>query len=62
MEPRYTCQQVADLYHVKIITIWDWIRTKKLPAVKIGKQYVVRQSDLEQFETSRLTTSRQPET
>lgn len=57
MEPRYTCQEVADLYHVKIITVWGWIREKKLPAVKAGKRYVIRPSDLEQFEQSRQTVN-----
>ena len=57
MENRYTCQEVADLYHVKIGTVWAWIRSKKLSGIKIGKQYIVRQSDLEQFEQERQTVT-----
>ena len=57
MEERYTCQQVADLYHVKIRTVWKWIREKRLSGIKLGKTYVIRKEDLEQFESNRLTIS-----
>ena len=57
MENRYTCQEVADLYHVKIGTVWAWIRNKKLSGIKVGKQYIIRQSDLEKFEKERQTVS-----
>lgn len=57
MENRYTCQEVADLYHVKIGTVWAWIRNKKLSGIKVGKQYFVRQSDLESFEKARQTVT-----
>lgn len=55
MERYLNCQQVADRYNVKLITVWDWIRKKKLPAIKIGKEYRIRVSDLERFEDSRRT-------
>lgn len=55
MERYLNCQQVADRYSVKLITVWDWIRKKKLPAIKIGKEYRIRVSDLERFEDSRRT-------
>lgn len=55
MERYLNCQQVADRYSVKLITVWDWIRKKKLPAIKIGKEYRIRVSDLERFEESRRT-------
>lgn len=55
LERYLNCQQVADRYNVKLITVWDWIRKKKLPAIKIGKEYRIRVSDLERFEDSRRT-------
>jgi len=58
MEKRYSCVEVAEIYGVKIITVQDWIRKKKLPAVRIGKQYVIRQEDLDSFEQDRLTVKR----
>ena len=50
-----SCDQVADLYDVKVITVWDWIRKKKLTAIKLGRDYRIRQEDIESFEQSRLT-------
>lgn len=51
------CQDVATRYGVKVITVWDWIRKKKLPAIKIGKEYRIKDSDLQWFEENRRTTS-----
>lgn len=55
MPKMYTCEQVAERYGVQTITIWDWIRKKKLPAIKIGKEYRVSEDDLKEFEDSRRT-------
>ena len=51
----YTCKDVAARYGVRVITVWDWIRKKKLGAVKIGKEYRVRDEDIRAFELSRMT-------
>ncbi len=53
----YTCNEIAKRYGVKVITVWEWIRKKKLPALKIGKEYRIREEDIRAFEESRLTTS-----
>ena len=50
MTDLYTCSQIAERYHVKPATVWAWIRKKKLPAQKIGKQYLVSEEGLRQFE------------
>lgn len=55
MSEMYTCAQVAQRYGVKQITVWDWIRKKKLPAIKLGRDYRIRQEDLDAFERSRMT-------
>ena len=52
----YTCAEVAARYGVKVITVWDWIRLKKLAAIKIGKEYRIDESDLMEFEAARRTT------
>lgn len=52
MEKLYTCNDVATRYSVKIETVWSWIRTNKLRAIKTGKNYRVRESDLAKFEES----------
>lgn len=51
----YTCEEVSKIYKVKPLTIWEWIKKKKLPAIKIGKEYRVRKEDLERFEQERMT-------
>ena len=56
MEKIYSCDEIADRYGVKINTVWDWIRNKKLTAMKIGKYYKVRENDLKKFEENSLTT------
>lgn len=55
MEKLYSCEQVAERYSVKVETVWAWIREKKLPAVRIGKSYRVKATDLELFENSNKT-------
>lgn len=56
MSKLYTCKEIAERYGVEVITVWDWIRKKKLPALKLGKEYRVRDEDIKAFEESRLTT------
>lgn len=53
MSKMYTCDEVAARYRVKVITIWDWIRKRKLPAIRIGKEYRISEDDLKTFEESR---------
>ena len=55
MSEMYTCEQVAQRYGVKTLTVWDWIRKKKLQAIKLGRDYRIRQEDLDTFERERLT-------
>ncbi len=46
----FTCEEVAERYSVKVITVWDWIRKKKLPAIKIGKSYRISEEELQRYE------------
>lgn len=51
MERLFTCREVAKRYGVSRETVWRWIRTKRLCAVKVGtRNYRVRGEDLEAFE------------
>ena len=50
MEKLYTCEEIAERYSVKVLTVWDWIRKRKLAASKIGKSYRVKESALVEFE------------
>lgn len=60
MDRYLNCQEVANRYGVKLITVWDWIRKKKLPAIKLGRDYRIRPEDLEQFEEERCTVRSHP--
>lgn len=53
MEKLYDCKQVAERYGVKITTVWDWIKTGKLKAVRIGRFYRIREEALAEFEKSK---------
>lgn len=55
MSKMFTCEEIANRYGVQTITVWDWIRKKKLPAMKIGKSYRISEEDIKQFEDSRRT-------
>ena len=50
MEKYFTCEEVAELYRVKLSTVWEWVRSGKLRSVKIGRVYRVKQSALDEFE------------
>lgn len=53
MADLYTCAEVAQRYGVEKITVWDWIRKRKLGAIKLGKEYRISEDDLRQFEDDR---------
>lgn len=53
MAQLYTCAEVAKRYGVETITVWDWIRKRKLGAIKLGKEYRISEEDLRQFEETR---------
>lgn len=53
MSPLFTCEEVAERYKVKVITVWEWIRQKKLGAIKLGREYRITEDDLVAFENSR---------
>lgn len=55
MSKLYTCDEVAEKYRVKVITVWEWIRQEKLGAIKLGREYRVSEDDLKEFESSHRT-------
>lgn len=50
MERLYTCEELAERYNVKIITVYDWIKKGVLSAKKIGRQYRIKESEVIRFE------------
>lgn len=57
LEKYYTCAEIAERYGVKVATVWDWIKSKKLAAINIGRDYRIKESDLLEFERSNKTTN-----
>lgn len=49
-----TCAEVAETLKVKKTTVWTWIRTAQLNAVKFGRDYRIRSIDLDKFMSERL--------
>lgn len=45
----YSIDEVAKMLKVAYLTVYRWIQTKKLIALKAGKQYRIRKDDLEVF-------------
>lgn len=45
----YIPEEVADLLGFKTRTIKEWLRTGKIPGIKIGNNWRVRQKDLAEF-------------
>ncbi len=48
-EKMYTCTEVAEKYRVALSTVREWVREGKLSALKVGKSYRIRESDLAKF-------------
>lgn len=57
MDKLYTCEDVAERYSVKLKTVWDWIRKGTINAIKVGRYYRIRESDLEAFEQANMTAA-----
>lgn len=48
-EQYYSIEEVAKLLKVAYLTVYRWIRAKKLVAVKAGKQYRIDKDQLDKF-------------
>lgn len=49
----FTLEEVADMLKVAYLTVYRWVRSGKLEAVKAGKQYRIEKSKLDKFLTTR---------
>lgn len=48
-EQYYSIDEVAKMLKVAYLTVYRWVQSGKLNAVKAGKQYRVKKSDLDSF-------------
>ena len=51
MNKLYRCDEVAERYGVKVITVWDWIRKGYLSAIKMPKGYRISEEALSKYES-----------
>jgi len=59
METIYTTEQVAKKLQVSLITVRRYIKSGKLPASKVGRNYRILESDiLELLAKSRVTKAK----
>ncbi len=46
----YTCKEVAEMFKVKVSTVWLWIRQGRLDAIKLSyNNYRVSDESIKQF-------------
>lgn len=45
----YSIEEVSKMLKVAYLTVYRWVRAKKLFAIKAGKQYRIKKSDLDKF-------------
>ncbi|BDF57484.1 hypothetical protein CE91St36_03010 [Christensenellaceae bacterium] len=50
-----TCVEIARKYNLTRATVHRWIREKKLRAMRAGRTYLIKSTDLIEFEKQRMT-------
>ena len=50
-----TLQEIADELKLHIETVREWVRTKRLTAYRVGRDYRVKRADLDKFLEERRT-------
>lgn len=49
LEKLYTPEQIAEMLSLTKITIYRYIKEKKIKSIKIGNQYRIKESDYNDF-------------
>jgi excisionase family DNA binding protein len=49
IEKLYTLDEVADMCRVNKHTVYKWVRCKSLKALKMGRHWRVKESDLQSY-------------
>jgi excisionase family DNA binding protein len=61
-EPVYTVDEVASRLRVDVKTVRKWIRSGELVAMDIGREYRIRESNLQDFIRRREQRNNPPRT
>ncbi|MEK9180970.1 MAG: helix-turn-helix domain-containing protein [Patescibacteria group bacterium] len=51
-------EQIAKFFGVSRKTVWEWCKHGKLPAFKIGKEWKIRQSDLQRMMNQKVKSEK----
>ena len=49
LDKLYTTKEIADLLKVSRVSVFKWIKGKRLPAQQIGKTYAIKGMDLNEY-------------
>lgn len=50
MEKFYSCEEIADHFQVKVETVWEWIKARRLAAIRVGRGYRIPESAVREYE------------
>lgn len=56
-----TSDEVAEVLRIPIDHVWRLIRTKRLPAFKVGRDYRIKREDLELFTNTKNSNDSEEE-
>lgn len=45
----YSIEEISQMLKVTYLTVYRWVKAKKLVALKAGKQYRIKKEDLDDF-------------
>lgn len=54
VEKLYSAEEVAEYLKVTLRTVRDWIKKGEIRASKVGKAYLVKESDIQRFVNDRM--------
>ena len=54
-------EHIAKFFGVSRKTVWEWCKHGKLPAFKIGKEWKIRQSDLQKIINHKIRSEKRGE-
>jgi excisionase family DNA binding protein len=55
-------EELAKFFGVSRKTVWEWCKQGKLPAFKIGKEWKIRQSDLQKIINQKIVQPKETDT
>lgn len=53
-----TTQEVADILKLNILTIYEYIRSGELQAIKLGRNYRIEEINLDKFISAKVVRSK----